>query len=86
MTKTAVISTKIDPKLKGSAERIFRKLGLTTTQAITLFYEQVDLQEGLPFNAKIPNATTKKALKDAKERRNLESFDSPQDLFKSLNI
>jgi len=86
MTKTAVISTKIEPKLKISAERIFRKLGLTTTQAITLFYKQVDLQEGLPFNAKIPNATTKKALKDAKERRNLESFDRPQDFFESLNI
>jgi len=59
---------------------------LATAEAITLFYKQVDLQEGLPFNAGIPNATTKKALKDAKERRNLESFDSPQDLFESLNI
>jgi hypothetical protein len=48
--------------------------------------KQVDLEDGLPLNAKIHKATTKKVLKDAKERCNLESFANPQDLFASLNI
>ncbi|MCI0696341.1 type II toxin-antitoxin system RelB/DinJ family antitoxin [candidate division KSB1 bacterium] len=87
MSKTAIISARIDPKLKNNAERVFKRLGLTTTQAITLFYEQVvGAKNGLPFQAKIPNRATRKALDDAKARRNLESFNSPQELFESLNI
>jgi len=86
MTKTVMISARIDPKLKNNAERIFRKLGLTNTEAISLFYKLVDLQDGLPFDIKIPNETTRKALENAKKRRNLESFDSAESLFKSLGI
>ena len=86
MTKTAVVSTRIDPELKRDAERVFRALGLTTTQAITLFYRQVDLQRGLPFSVRIPNETTRKALRDARERRNLESFDNAEGLFADLEI
>ncbi len=86
MSKTSVISARIDPKLKGKTEQIFRELGLTTTQAITLFYKQVNLKRGLPFGAKIPNKTTKRALEDAKKRRNLRSFDSAEALFHDLGI
>ena len=84
--KTAVISARIDPDLKNNAEQIFKELGLTTSQAITLFYTQVDLQHGLPFNVKIPNETTRKALEDARTRRNLKSFDRIEDLFEDLEI
>ena len=86
MAKTAVISARIDPELKRKAEQIFRELGLTTTQAITLFYRQVDLQRGLPFSVKIPNEVTRQALEDAKARRDLESFDNIEELFEDLGI
>ena len=86
MAKTAVISARIDPALKRNAEQMFRELGLTTSQAITLFYKQVDLQRGLPFSVKIPNELTKKALEDARARRNLESSDSKDGLFEDLKI
>ena len=86
MAKTGVISARIDPDLKRDAEQIFRELGLTTSQAITLFYKQVDLQRGLPFSVKIPNEVTKKALEDARTRRNLESFEDIESLFEDLEI
>ena len=86
MAKTAVVSSRIDPDLKRDAEQVFRELGLTTTQAITLFYRQVDLQRGLPFSVRLPNETTRKALGDARERRNLESYDSAESLFEDLDI
>jgi len=38
----------------------------------------------LPFSVKIPNELTRKALEDARTRRNLESFDSVDDLFEDL--
>ena len=84
--KTATISARIDPKLKKKADEIFKQLGLTSSQAITLFYKQVELQEGLPFSIRIPNALTEAALEDAQERKNLESFDTVEDLFDDLDI
>lgn len=86
MAKTAVISARIDPELKHNAEQIFEQLGLNTSQAITLFFKQVELQRGLPFMLKIPNETTQNALEDAQTRRNLVSFNSIDDLFEDLEI
>jgi len=86
MPKTAIISARINPKLKHSAEQVFRELGLTTTQAITLFYKQVELQHGLPFDVRIPNAVTVKALEAARTGQGLENFNSLGDLFEDLGI
>jgi len=86
MAKTAVISARIDPELKERAEQIFTELGLTTAQAITLFYRQVELSAGLPFNVRLPNKATRQALADARERRNLTSFESVEELFNDLDI
>ena len=86
MPKTALISARIDPELKNNAEYVFKELGLTTAQAITLFYKQVELQHGLPFRIKIPNHETKNALKDARSRDNLISFKSTNQLFEDLGI
>lgn len=86
MSKTAVISARIDPELKNNAEFVFRELGLTVAQAITLFYKQVELQRGLPFHIKIPSPETSAALKDAQLRQNIKSFDNPSQLFDDLGI
>lgn len=86
MSKTAVISTRIDPQLKNNAENIFKDLGLTVAQAITLFYKQVELQHGLPFFLKLPNEETKKALAEAKARQKLTSFENTNQLFEELGI
>lgn len=86
MSKTAVISARIDPELKGNAEYVFKELGLTVAQAITLFYKQVELQHGLPFSIKIPTQETKKALNDARLRQNLKSYDNTDQLFEDLGI
>ncbi len=86
MAKTAVISARIDPELKENAESIFKELGLTTAQAITLFYRQVDLQHGLPFSIKLPNKTTEQALADAQSQEKLTKFETADELFDDLDI
>jgi DNA-damage-inducible protein J len=86
MTKTSVLNARIEPDLKKNTEEIFKKLGLTSTQAITLFYRQVVLNQGLPFDVSLPNPTTIKALHQAYTRRTLKSFQNAEDLFKDLNI
>lgn len=86
MNKSAVISARIDPELKRSAEGVFRELGLTTSQAITLFFKQVELEGGLPFAVRIPNDVTVKALEQARKRQDLETFNTLGDLFEDLGI
>lgn len=82
--KSANISARIDPEIKQNAEEIFKELGLSTSQAITLFYKQVDIQHGLPFEVKIPNKTTLKAIKDAETQNDLHGFDNVEALFDDL--
>ena len=86
MAKTAHITARIDPDLKHDAEEVFKELGLTTTQAITLFYKQVDLERGLPFAVRLPNDETRTALDQARDRHELESFNTLDDLFVDLGI
>ena len=86
MAKTSTISTRIDPELKNRVDQVFKDLGLTAAQAITLFYKQVEFQHGLPFSVKIPTDTTVKALEDAKLRHNLKSFNNAEGLFDDLGI
>ena len=86
MPKTGIISARVDPELRHNAEKVFKELGLTTTQAITLFYKQVEIERGLPFAVRIPNDVTAKALEQARTRQGLESFNTLDDLFEDLGI
>jgi DNA-damage-inducible protein J len=76
MAKSETIRARVEPGLKHDAEAVLDKLGMTPTEAITLFYKQVTLYRGLPFPIRMPNATTRKALQEARSRRNIERFES----------
>ena len=69
MHKAATISTRIEPKLKTRAEAILRKVGLSSAEAVRLFYMQVCLNNGLPFEVKIPNKATINAVHNADKRK-----------------
>ncbi len=85
MSKTDYIRARIDPALKHAAEKLFKQLGLKTTEAITLFYKQVIAKKGLPFAVKVPNKVTKKALNIAKHSKNTKSFKTIDALFDELD-
>ena len=44
--KTAIINARVKPELKGDVEKILAQLGITTTQAITMFFEQIKMNRG----------------------------------------
>ncbi len=54
MAKSANLYARIEPDLKEQAERILSALGIPASNAITLFYKQIILQNGLPFAVKLP--------------------------------
>jgi DNA-damage-inducible protein J len=76
MGKTDTIRARVEPRLKRDAEAVLKKIGLTSSEAITLFLTQVKLTKGLPFPVRVPNKETKRALTEARARKNLESFES----------
>ena len=86
MSKSATVRARIEPGLKNKAENLFRRLGLTTTQAITLFYRQTTLRKGLPFDVVIPNETTKSTFEATDSGRDLVVCKNADDMFKKLGI
>lgn len=54
MSKSASLYARIEPNVKEQAESILSALGISTSSAINMFYKQIILQKGLPFEVKIP--------------------------------
>ena len=79
-----MIRARIEPELKDKVEKVFNELGLTITEAITLFYKQVDLNKGLPFPVKIPNKITLQAIEEVENGIGLTEYQSTEDMFKAL--
>lgn len=75
MAKTEFIRARVEPELKTQAEEIFSKLGLSPTDAITLFYVQVIMHDGLPFAVRIPNNETIEAMRQAETGQGLNEYD-----------
>lgn len=86
MTKSAMIRARVDSTLKEEVEGILQELGLSTTQAITLFYQQVRLTKGLPFEVRLPNQVTIQTFADTDASENLVRAESAQTLFEKLGI
>ena len=54
MAKSANLYARIEPEVKEQAEAILSALGIPASNAITMFYKQVIVQRGLPFEVKLP--------------------------------
>jgi len=65
--KTSTIHLRVEPEIKADVEKLLGRLGITTTDAINIFLNQVILTGGLPFPVKIPrpNKETLDAFKEA---------------------
>jgi DNA-damage-inducible protein J len=70
--KNAIVNARMEIELKSEVEAIFKQLGMNTTQAITMFFEQVRLHRAVPFQIKLPNIETVNAMEDALNGKNME--------------
>lgn len=86
MIKTEAIRARIEPKLKAEAERILNELGLDASDAIRVFYKQVVLRKGLPFDVAIPNEATRRALRDVQKRRRLTRYKDTAEMREKLGL
>lgn len=53
MAKTDLIHIRINPETKLAAEKVFERLGINTSYAVSLFLNQVIMRDGLPFSVEI---------------------------------
>ena len=56
--KTGYINVRVTPALKRQAEKILSTLGVSTSEAVTMFLRQVVLNKGIPFPVRVSNAET----------------------------
>lgn len=82
--RTSYINARVEPKLKTSATRVLKRVGMSTSDAITLFLHQVVLHEGLPFEVRIPSTTTIAAIKEARSAKKLVESKNPDELFEEI--
>ncbi len=77
---------RIEPSVKESAEGILNNLGLSPSEAISLFYRQIVLTRGLRFQIKLPNEETIRAFESTNKGEGLTVCKDAEDLFQRLGI
>ena len=88
MAKTDTLHIRVEPTVKMKAEKTLNDLGLSITEAVNVFLNQVILYEGIPFKIEKPryNKETIKAIEDVQNGINLsKSFDSVEEMFEELD-
>jgi DNA-damage-inducible protein J len=86
MGKTAMVRARVEPELKEQAENVFQRLGLNATQAITLFYKQVEFRQGLPFEVVIPTEITRETFEATEAGQDLVVCEDAAEMFTKLGI
>ena len=84
MAKTKMVHARIEEDLKTEVESVFKNLGLSTTEAIKIFFSQVRLRRGLPFPVEIPNDETLRVFKDTDASVDITSHKSIGAMFDHL--
>jgi DNA-damage-inducible protein J len=81
-----MIRARTNPELKSEVEDIFKRLGLNTTEAINLFFSQVCLYKGLPFEVKIPNKTTLRTFKKTDQGKELFEYKNLDEFVGKMSV
>lgn len=82
----ATLTIRTNKSLKDEVGKILSRLGLNHSTAVNMFYHQVLTHKGIPFDVKIPNKQTIKALENSRKRKNLTTYKSSDELFEDLGI
>ena len=85
MSRSATIHATVDEKTKAGAKKILDRLGMSMSEAIAVYFRQIVLNRGLPFEIKIPNALTEQTFKKTDKGVDLHAVDSVDELFEELD-
>ena len=81
----ATVTARVDENVKKEAETLFKKMGLNMSTAMNLFLKKCILEQGIPFELKVPNGETRKVLDEVEKGVGLsKTFDSIDELTEDL--
>lgn len=100
MAKSANLYARIEPDVKEQAEAILNALGIPASNAITMFYKQIILKKGIPFDVRLPeypldislmaseqlNAELEKGYADMKAGRTIPAAEAFADIRKEYGV
>jgi DNA-damage-inducible protein J len=82
---TTMVHVRVDEKTKQRAAKALAGMGISVSDAVRMLLVRVAAEKALPFDVKIPNATTVKALRAADKGKG-KRLTSAGALFKDLGI
>ncbi|NLF85872.1 MAG: type II toxin-antitoxin system RelB/DinJ family antitoxin [Lentisphaerae bacterium] len=85
MSRTTTVRARIEPDLKSEVEELLTHLGVTTTEAITMFFSQIRLRKGFPFPVEMPNDTTRRTFEATDSGNELHAYSNVDEMFKALD-
>ena len=86
----ATITARVDENVKKEAETLFKKMGLNMSTAMNLFLKKCILEQGIPFELKVPNRETLKAMQETEDilsgKIERKGYKSAEELFEYLGV
>jgi DNA-damage-inducible protein J len=61
-----MVHVRLDDALKDRATDALDRMGLTLSEAVRMFLTRVAADQAIPFDVKVPNATTRAAMEEAR--------------------
>lgn len=82
MAKTGNLYVRIEPEVKEEAESILESLGIPVSSAINMYFKQIILRRGIPFDVRLPPISAPNANEQIKAETANDSADAaPIDRF-----
>ena len=86
----ATVTARVDENVKKEAETLFKKMGLNMSTAMNLFLKKCILEQGIPFELKVPNKETLKAMQETEDilsdKIERKGYNSAEELFEDLGV
>ncbi|MGH2412998.1 MAG: type II toxin-antitoxin system RelB/DinJ family antitoxin [Microcystaceae cyanobacterium] len=86
MKEQELINISIESEIKTIAEEIFSQFGMTKSEAIELFYQQVALTKDIPFAQRNFNQKTIKAIQEVDAKEDLTTYKNFAELRHDLGV
>ena len=84
--KNDFIRARVEHGLKEHVHAVFNEIGVTPTQAVTMFYKYVERRHTLPSDLFVPNEETARAIKEARAGKDVVVCKDAEDMFQKLGI
>jgi DNA-damage-inducible protein J len=85
MAATTMVHVRVDETVKEKASATLAKMGISVSDAVRMMLVRVADEKALPFEVRVPNATTVRAMRMA-DRKKGKRFRSADAALKDLGL